>query len=153
MHALKLVVSNQSPPAPPQRRNGAPSDSAANKKEAPTILVVEDEVLIRLAVADYLRDCGYRVLEAGNASEAVAIFQAAEPVQVLFSDVNMPGEMNGFALASWVRAHYPGVQVILTSGLTGAAKTAEALCHAGPLLAKPYSHEALASHIRRLLER
>jgi CheY-like chemotaxis protein len=64
-----------------------------------TILVVEDEVLIRLPLAEYLRDCGYRVFEASNVAEAKAVLDADTPVDLVFSDVNMPGNENGFALA------------------------------------------------------
>jgi CheY-like chemotaxis protein len=62
--------------------------------------VVEDEVLVRLVIADYLRECGYKVYEAVNAGEAVAMLQAPEVfINVVFSDVQMPGTMDGFALA------------------------------------------------------
>ncbi|MFC5085869.1 response regulator [Microvirga arabica] len=85
---------------------------------APTILVVEDEVLVRLVIADYLRECGYKVYEAVNAGEALEVLQSSRvPIDVVFSDVQMPGEIDGFGLARWVRANKPGVQVILTSGV------------------------------------
>ena len=70
--------------------------------------MVEDEVLIRLVIADYLRDCGYRVHEAVSAEEAILILQAPEvSIDIVFSDVEMPGEMDGFGLARWVRANKP----------------------------------------------
>jgi DNA-binding response OmpR family regulator len=131
----------------PVRPAPAPSDAAV-------VLVVEDEVLIRMAVADYLRDCGYVVLEAGDAAEArTVLLQGGHDVDVVFSDINMPGAMNGFGLARWVREHLPGVAVILTSGVTSAAREAESLCLAGPLLAKPYDHAALADRIKQGLAR
>ena len=75
-----------------------------------TVLVVEDEVLIRVVIADYLRECGYRVYEAVNASEALAMLQAPEvSVDIVFSDVEMPGDMDGLGLARWVRANKPSV--------------------------------------------
>lgn len=116
-----------------------------------TVLVVEDEVLIRLAVCDYLRDCGYRVLEASSGEEARAVFVAGEAVEVVFSDVNLAGEMNGFALAAWVRERYADVRVILTSGVARVAQEAGALCAEGHFLPKPYSFEALADRIKTLL--
>ena len=74
------------------------------------VLVVEDEVLIRMVIADYLRTCGYRVIEAASADEALVILQHTEfQVDVVFSDIEMPGSMDGFALSKWLRANRPGV--------------------------------------------
>jgi CheY-like chemotaxis protein len=116
-----------------------------------TILVVEDEVLIRLELADYLRACGYRVLEAGNAAEAMAVLQTEHRVDLVFSDVQMPGPTDGFGLARWVRANRPGVKVILTSGVARSAVLASELCEEGPLEAKPYDHARLLERIKRTL--
>lgn len=128
------------------------SEEAGNGPQRPsTILVVEDEILVRMPVADYLRDCGYRVLEASTAAEAQAVFNTKEPIEIVISDVNMPGDMNGFALAKWIRQEHPGVRVILTSGINNMAKNAEDVCGDSPFLEKPYSYENLATHIRRLL--
>jgi len=123
------------------------------KADAPllTILVVEDEVLIRFVIADYLRECGYRVHEAVNAEEAIAILESPEvAVDIVFSDVEMPGSMDGFALARWIRAHKSGVQVILTSGVERSADIAATLCEAGPLLKKPYPTQDVVDRIRQL---
>ncbi|WP_407525150.1 response regulator [Methylobacterium oryzisoli] len=118
-----------------------------------TILVVEDEVLIRLVIADYLRDCGYRVLEASQADEAMAILDTPDlRIDMVFSDVEMPkGSMDGFGLAQWVRAHHPGIPVILTSGAARSAEIAADLCETGPLMDKPYEPGHVADRIRRLL--
>jgi CheY-like chemotaxis protein len=113
--------------------------------------VVEDEVLIRLVIADYLRDCGYKVHEAANADEALAILQAPEvSIDVVFSDVEMPGSMDGFGLARWVRSNKPDIQVILTSGVQRSADIAATLCEAGPLLQKPYPSEDVVQRVRQL---
>jgi CheY-like chemotaxis protein len=117
-----------------------------------TVLVVEDEILIRLVIADYLRACGYRVHEAASAEEAVVILQSPEvSVDVVFSDVEMPGSMDGFGLARWVRANKPGMQVILTSGAERSADIAATLCEAGPLLKKPYPSQDVVDRIRQLM--
>ena len=117
----------------------------------PTILVVEDEVLIRLVIADYLRDCGYKVHEAVSGEEAIAILQAPEvSIDVVFSDVEMPGSMDGFALARWVRANKPGMEIILTSGIERSADIAATLCEAGPLMKKPYSSQDVVDRLRQL---
>jgi CheY-like chemotaxis protein len=119
----------------------------------PTILVVEDEILVRTVIAAYLRDCGFDVVEAGNADEAVRVLEAGIRIDIVFSDVNMPGSMDGFGLAQWVRRERPWLKVILTSGATRTAKEAGDLCERGPVLAKPYDHAELERHIRALLAR
>ena len=117
------------------------------------VLVVEDDVLIRLAIADCLRDCGYTVYEAGNVAEAQSVFLAALPVDVVFSDVQMRGELDGFGLARWVRAHYPDVPVVLTSGVARMAADAADLCDQADFVEKPYNHESIEQRIRSLLAR
>ena len=69
-------------------------------------------------------------------------------IDIVFSDVNMPGSMDGFGLAQWVRRERPWLQVILTSGAARTAKEAGDLCEQGPILAKPYDHAELERHIR-----
>lgn len=124
----------------------------ANVQTPATILVVEDEILIRTAVAGYLRDCGYHVLEAGAADEAQTILDSSEPVDILFADIELGAGASGFVLASWVRQKYPAVRILLTSGVARMAEKAGDLCD-GPPFEKPYSHERLAQEIKRLLGR
>jgi CheY-like chemotaxis protein len=121
------------------------------RAQAPTVLVVEDEWIVRMSIADYLRACGYRVLEAGNADEAKTALEADTRVAVVFSDVQMPGSMDGWGLARWVRRERPGVKVIMTSGVIRATEAARDLCEDGPLMEKPYSHTELERRIRMLL--
>jgi DNA-binding response OmpR family regulator len=119
---------------------------------AATILVVEDEVLIRLVIAEYLRECGYKVHEAAHAEEAMAVLQAPEvSVDIVFSDVMMPGPMDGFALARWIRDNHPGIDVMLTSGIDRSAEIAGTLCEAGPLLEKPYQPHGVVDRIKQLM--
>jgi len=151
MRSSLRLVSAGVPPGSGFLPGDRPAKAGNGSRRRPTILVVEDELLIRMPVADYLRDCGYRVLEASTASEAVAVFKAGEPIEIVFSDINLPGEMNGFALAKWIRGQHPHVRVILTSGAASTAKNAAEMCEEGPFLEKPYSYEALVAHIRRLL--
>ena len=119
----------------------------------PIVLVVEDDVLVRNLVAAYLRECGFDVLEANGADEAIRVLQADVPVDIVFSDIQMPGSMDGFGLAQWVRRERPWLKVILTSGAARTAKEAGDLCEHGPILAKPYDHAELERHIRSLLAR
>lgn len=117
-----------------------------------TVLVVEDEVLVRMVIADYLRECGYRVYEAVDAGEALAVLQSPEvSIEIVFSDLQMPGDMDGFGLARWIRANKPGVHVILTSGLERSAEIAATLCEAGPLLNKPYPPQDVVDRIKQLV--
>ena len=80
------------------------------------MLVVEDETLTRLMLGAELEACGYRVIEAANADEALLILRGNPSVKLLFTDVNMPGVLDGLALAQLARAEHPGVKVIIASG-------------------------------------
>ncbi len=125
----------------------APVSSAIGE----TVLVVEDEVLLRLVVAEYLRDCGFKVIEAAHADEAVMVLKQPDlRIDVLFSDVEMPGSMDGFALAQWTRANRPGFEVILTGSVPRAVNAAADLCEEGPM-PKPYEPRSVHDRIRRLL--
>jgi CheY-like chemotaxis protein len=117
-----------------------------------TILVVDDEVIIRTAISEYLRDCGYKVIEAASVDEAVLVLQQAEiTVHIVLSDVEMPGARDGFALARWVREHRPTLQVILAGSAARATKAAGELCNSGPMLAKPYDPQIVLDQIKQLL--
>jgi len=146
--ALVWVAPERDPPGPP---TNDPIRRSGNGHPAPaTILVVEDEVLIRLAVSDFLRECGYRVVESSTGEEAQRVFQSGEPIEILFSDIDLGRGINGFVLAAWVRENYPTVRIILASGAARMAPGADDLCD-GPLFQKPYSFSALEGHIKRLL--
>jgi len=116
----------------------------------PTGLIVEDEALVRMTIADYLRGCGYQVIEASNADEAVSVLKGETLVEVVFTDVQMPGSMDGFGLAHWVRRERPGVRIIVTSGVMR-AEDAKNLCEDGPFVPKPYAFEELERRIRYVL--
>jgi CheY-like chemotaxis protein len=119
----------------------------------PSVLVVEDDVLVRTVVAAYLRECGFDVVEAGSADEAIRVLEAGIKVDVVFSDVNMPGSMDGFGLAQWLRRERPGLKIILTTGAGRTAKDARELCGHSPIVAKPYDHADLERQLRALLAR
>jgi len=119
-----------------------------------TILVVEDELLVRWAMVDYLQDCGFKILSASHAEEAIdALRQYAPEIDLVFSDIRMPGAMDGFALAEWIREHRPQIAVILTSGHAHAEDAAQALCeYAGEIIRKPYEYEAVLARIEHALQ-
>jgi DNA-binding response OmpR family regulator len=116
-----------------------------------TILVVEDEVLLRLAIAQYLRDCGYRVIEGANAEEAVLVLKHPDVVvDIVFSAVALPGGMDGFSLSQWARANCPGVEIVLAGSVPRAMHAAKDLCEDGPV-PKPYDPQHVHDRIKRLL--
>jgi CheY-like chemotaxis protein len=117
-----------------------------------TILVVEDEVLIRMTISEYLRDCGYHVLEAANSDEALVILQKEDmQIDVLLTDIDMPGSMSGFGLSQSARALRPGLEVILAGTMERAAEAAAELCEENPLLTKPYDPQIVVDRIKQLL--
>ena len=127
------------------------TETTEQNDDRDTILVVEDEILIRMVIADYLRDCGYRVFEASSADEAVVLLQRPDIViDIVFSDVEMPGSMDGFALARWIRQHRPETGVVLAGSPNKAAEAATDLCEDGPL-PKPYESQPVVDRIRRML--
>jgi CheY-like chemotaxis protein len=117
----------------------------------PVILVVEDELLIRMPLTEYLRDCGYRVLEVGSVPDAKSVLNSAPLVDLVFTDVTLAGEENGFMLANWVREHHPATKVLLTSGVANTAEKANELCADSPLVAKPYTYFGVLQRINALL--
>jgi DNA-binding response OmpR family regulator len=115
------------------------------------VLIVEPDILIRNPVAEYLRECGYQVLEAADAAEArTVISDGSMAVDIVLADIDMPGE-GGFALAAWIRADHAGIEVILTGSVAKAAEKAGDLCQEGPALTKPYDHQVVLNKIRRSL--
>lgn len=113
------------------------------------VLIVEDESLIRSAIADELREIGLTVVEAANADEAWRYLNGGAPVDIVFSDVQMPGSMNGIELARRLKAAHPALPVILTSGNTPAA----AIEGIAPFLPKPYQFDLAVSYIVGVLKK
>src|ERR1700749_4355116 len=84
---------------------------------ARTVLLVEDEALIRAVISDMLQDKGFKVLEAANANEAIEIIEKTQiEIDLVFTDVRMPGAMDGFGLVKWIQSVRPTVPVIVASG-------------------------------------
>jgi CheY-like chemotaxis protein len=149
------------------------ADRGSDEVTPSTILVVEPDILIRMIIADYLRNCGYRVFEAVTADDVLAVLESGQKIDVIFAEVQLsvgrsrsprwarlalmpfgwrPRSMDGFGLAQWLRENHPGINVILTSGLARAAEKAGDLCDEGPL-AKPYHPQEVVRRINILLER
>lgn len=114
------------------------------------VLVVEGDVLARMIIADYLRRCGYKVLEAGSGEQAIAMLSDAHiKVDVVLLDLQMSGAVDGFALSRWIKANRPEIEVILTGSVQQSADAAGKLCDDGPL-PKPYHPQIVVDRIRRL---
>jgi DNA-binding NtrC family response regulator len=114
------------------------------------VLVVEDDVLIRFLIGDHLRDVGFNVLEAGNVHDTMTLIASQVRIDLVFSDINMPGDMDGYALASWLRIFSPKLPVILTSG----AKPPPVIIEpkSPRFITKPYDVEEVEHQIRELLD-
>ena len=120
-----------------------------------TVLLAEDEPLVRSMVATVLRDRGYEVLEASNGEEALRMVQkhGGEGIELLLTDVVMP-QMNGPELAEQLQATHPDIKVLFTSGYTGDSVSQLNLLATGTdFLAKPYLPETLAVKVREVLDR
>jgi CheY-like chemotaxis protein len=114
---------------------------------AVVVLLVEDDVLIRFTAAEYLRAGGHSVVEAANAAEAIEVLASGEAVDVVFTDVQMPGATDGLMLARWVRKHHQDIEVLVTSGKGHDAVSSGLIAH-DAFFPKPYRLEAVAARIR-----
>jgi DNA-binding response OmpR family regulator len=124
----------------------------ASAAERPIIMVLESDVIVRTEIAEFLRECGYKVIEGITANDLWTIIDAKVKVGVVLSEVNLPGETDGFTVARRIRQNYAEIDVILTSSVEGAAEKSKDLCEEGPLK-KPYRAEDVAARIHLLLER
>jgi CheY-like chemotaxis protein len=112
------------------------------------VLVVEDEGLIRMSLVEDLEDSGFHVFEAGNADDALKVLQTHPEIEALFTDIDMPGSMDGLKLAALVRQNRPDVAILLTSGYLKIPKND--LPGKIPFFSKPYEVDRVVNHIREL---
>lgn len=117
----------------------------------PSVLIVDADILSRHAIADYLRHCGYAVVEAANADEAfLALSEHSLSIDVIVCDIATLPSAKGFELATWVRQNRPELEVKLAGGVEKAAQVATELCEVGPHLKQPYEPEAVIDYVKRL---
>ena len=109
--------------------------------DSQTILVVEDEPLIRMCAVAILQDAGYRVLEAQNSAEALDVLSQHSEISIMVTDVHMPGHMDGLALVTWVQLNNPSIRAIVVSGNATAAQAGKA--GAFGFVAKPYMPDTI----------
>lgn len=114
----------------------------------PVVLIVEDESLLRMDAADMIRAAGFEVIEAADADQAIEILEARRDVTVVFTDIQMPGSMDGLKLARAVRGRWPPIKIVATSGHIGVHETD--LPEGGRFLAKPYSSREITGVLREL---
>lgn len=115
----------------------------------PAVLIVEDEFLIMEDMADVLEASGYPVRRAWNGEEALDILEEHDDIGIVFTDINMPGRVNGLALAEQIGERWPCIRLILTSGAVRAAELD--LPAAGCFIPKPYPPQAVVRTIDRML--
>jgi CheY-like chemotaxis protein len=116
--------------------------------EQPVVLIVEDEFLLRMNAAEMVGDAGFDVVEAGNADEAIVILEARPDIHVVFTDIQMPGSMDGLKLARFVRGRWPPIKIIATSGFVNVGK--DELPEGSRFLPKPYRPEQIVATLREL---
>jgi CheY-like chemotaxis protein len=115
-----------------------------------SVLIVEDEALVRLVAVSMLQDAGFDTLEADTAEDALHLLEEHDEVRVLFSDVQLPGRMDGLGLARTVHDRWPGIGLVLTSGGLNIRK--EQIPDDGKFLPKPYDGDEMVEAVRKKCE-
>lgn len=127
------------------------SATAPTEPSASAVLIVDGDIVTRHVLADYLRHCGYSVVEAATTDEAfIALKEPSLSIDVVLCHISALGSQTCFELANWVRANRPELEVKLAAGADTAAQTAAELCETGPHLARPYEPQAVVDYINQL---
>jgi len=116
--------------------------------ERPVVLIVEDEFLVRMYAAEMIKDAGYDVVEAINADHAIAILETRRDIRVVFTDIQLPGSMDGLKLAQAVRNRWPPVHIIATSAYH--ATLTDELPTGSVFLPKPYTERKIIGTLHAL---
>lgn len=116
----------------------------------PVVLIVEDEFLLRMDAADMIAGAGFDVVEAANADQAIEILESRRDVTVVFTDIQMPGSMDGLKLARAIRGRWPPIKIIATSGRAFLGETD--LPEGGRFLPKPYSLRQVTGVLHELTD-
>ena len=115
----------------------------------PVVLLVEDEQLLRMDAVEMISSAGFDVVEAANADDAIEILEVRRDIVVVFTDIQMPGSMDGLKLARAVRGRWPPIKIVATSGLVDVGE--KDLPEGGRFLAKPYQSKELTDVLRELM--
>jgi two-component system, response regulator PdtaR len=119
------------------------------RRQSVAVLIVEDEPLIRLWAVHQIEDAGFEVYEAGSADATIALLEVHKEVCLIFTDVDMPGSMDGLKLAHYVRGRWPPVKIIVTSGHVKVPE--ESLPSGALFMPKPYDFEVITHKIREMI--
>lgn len=118
-------------------------------KQVYTVLVVDDDVIVRIVISDELRAVGFEVVEAGSGNEAIALLGSGRAINAVFSDISMPGKIDGLALARTIAERFDWIAVVLTSGSDVALEEAERAKI--PIVRKPYRVEQVIASLNAVL--
>lgn len=119
---------------------------------AGTVIVAESDILARTVLAQYLRECGYEVIEAATGEDVLTVLRSGREVAAILLDAQISGGLAGFTLARQVRENYPETDIVLTFGVAMAAEKAGDLCDEGPL-ERPYDPDEIVRRIKRLRQK
>jgi CheY-like chemotaxis protein len=131
-----------------ERLGGTLALAYSEKNHQTVVLIVEDEFLIRMDAVDMITSAGFEVVEAKDADEAIEILEGRLDITIVFTDVNMPGSMDGLKLAAAIRGRWPPIKIVATSGK--AKLSADDLPSGSRFLAKPYSAREIVGTLREL---
>ena len=127
-------------------------DEERREERGSAILLADSDVLVRHVLADYLRRCGYTVVEAASSDEALTVIDDATlALDAALCDAQIAGSLNGFELRKRARERRPSLQLILSGSIDSSARVAAELCDEGPQLGRPYEPQAVVDYIRRVL--
>ena len=141
---MTLLVARKCLPLGARHSKGVASETF----RGPVVLAVEDEPLILMLAVDMIRDAGFEPLWASNAEEAISILESRDDIRIVFTDINMPGSMDGIKLAQAVRGRWPPIKIIATSGQMTLSDAD--LPEGGIFLPKPYAPEAISATLHAL---
>jgi CheY-like chemotaxis protein len=125
--------------------------SKTDSSSRPYVLVVEDEFFSRFHAVNLVEAAGYRAIEASNADEAIAILEARKDIRIVFTDIDMPGSMDGLKLARAVRDRWPPIELILTSGHLDVPESD--IPKRGVFFSKPYRDDEIVSALQKFASR
>jgi CheY-like chemotaxis protein len=115
----------------------------------PTVLIVEDEFLVRMDAVDMIRSLGFEVVEVENADDAIRVLEDRPDITVVFTDIQMPGSMDGLKLAAAIRGRWPPIKIVATSGLSKISE--DDLPPGSRFVHKPYNKPQIAAALRAVI--
>lgn len=126
--------------------------TARSNVPAETVIVAETDMLARMVLSQYLRECGYEVIEAPTSDDVMTVLRSGRKVSIILMDAQISGGLAGFTLARQIRENYPAIEIVLTFGIAKAAEKAGDICDKGPL-ERPYHPQQIVRRIKRLQQK